>query len=229
MKETNFKKRCKGLLALIMSFTMLFGSSIGVCASGNVGARLTTQQQSRNGYYDTAGQFIVNGQVTTPPAKTEQKDNQQKNANVVQEDTEQQAVSEAAAPTTHEHSFSWVVTVEPTENSDGLSEYICSCGLKDGSQPISAASAGVKQIVDSIRNAAEGEKIVLHQDTIFCYTAKIMKELLKRPDVSIQTIYTDKDGVTRSFTIPAGEAPTDGELFYGFTYLGNLYGWDEVE
>lgn len=110
-----------------------------------------------------------------------------------------------------------------------MSEYVCSCGLKDGSQPISAASAGVKQIVHSIRNAAEGEKIVIHQDTLFCYTAKIINELLKRPDVSLQMIYTDKDGVTRSFTIPAGGAPTDGEQFYGFTYLGNLYGWDEIE
>lgn len=227
MKGTNFKRRCRGLLALMVIFTMMAGSNMTVLAAFTPSTALaaTTKQQSKKGYYDSAGQYIVDGKVTTPPASTGSNNDEQE----VEDDTEQQSTTNGQQSTTHEHSFSWVVTVEPTENSDGLSEYVCSCGLKDGSQPISAASAGVKQMVDSIRNAAEGEKVVIRQDTFFCYTAKIINELLKRPDVSLQMIYTDKDGVTRSFTIPAGEAPTDGEQFYGFTYLGNLYGWDEIE
>lgn len=129
----------------------------------------------------------------------------------------------------HTHDFQWVTTIEPTETSNGLSEYKCSCGLVDGSQPISAATASVNNVVSSIRNAKDGETIVLEQDKIFCYTAYMMNELGKKQNASLKTIFTDKDGVKKSFTIPSGNVPADGELFYGFTYLGNLYGWEEVE
>jgi len=129
----------------------------------------------------------------------------------------------------HTHDFQWVTTIEPTETSNGLSEYKCSCGLVDGSQPISAATASVNNIVSSIRNAKDGETIVLEQDKIFCYTAYMMNELGKKQNASLKTIFTDKDGVKKSFTIPSGNVPADGEMFYGFTYLGNLYGWEEVE
>lgn len=129
----------------------------------------------------------------------------------------------------HTHDFQWVTTIEPTETSNGLSEYKCSCGSVDGSQPISAATASVNNIVSSIRNAKDGETIVLEQDKIFCYTAYMMSELGKKQNASLKTIFTDKDGVKKSFTIPSGNVPADGEMFYGFTYLGNLYGWEEVE
>ena len=129
----------------------------------------------------------------------------------------------------HTHDFQWVTTIEPTETSNGLSEHRCSCGSVDGSQPISAATASVNNIVSSIRNVKDGETIVLEQDKIFCYTAYMMSELGKKQNASLKTIFTDKDGVKRSFTIPSGNVPADGEMFYGFTYLGNLYGWEEVE
>lgn len=129
----------------------------------------------------------------------------------------------------HTHDFQWVTTIEPTETSNGLSEHRCSCGSVDGSQPISAATASVNNIVSSIRNAKDGETIVLEQDKIFCYTAYMMSELGKKQNASLKTIFTDKDGVKKSFTIPSGNVPADGEMFYGFTYLGNLYGWEEVE
>ena len=129
----------------------------------------------------------------------------------------------------HSHNYAWVTTIEPTENSAGLSEYKCSCGSVDGSQPISAATASVNNVVSSIRNAKDGETIVLEQDKIFCYTAYMMSELGKKQNASLKTIFTDKDGVKKSFTIPSGNVPADGEMFYGFTYLGNLYGWEEVE
>lgn len=129
----------------------------------------------------------------------------------------------------HTHDFQWVTTIEPTETSNGLSEHRCSCGSVDGSQPISAATASVNNIVSSIRNVKDGETIVLEQDKIFCYTAYMMSELGKKQNASLKTIFTDKDGVKKSFTIPSGNVPADGEMFYGFTYLGNLYGWEEVE
>lgn len=65
-----------------------------------------------------------------------------------------------------------------------------------------------------------------NSDPFRCYTRRMMEELAKRPDVSLKTTFTDTDGSRKSFTIPAGQAPADSELFYGFTYLGNLYGWN---
>ena len=54
----------------------------------------------------------------------------------------------------------------------------------------------------------------------------MMEELAKRPDVSLKTTYVDEEGNLRSFTIPAGQAPVEDDLFYGFVYLGNRYGWE---
>ena len=124
-----------------------------------------------------------------------------------------------------EHAFSWVESVAPTANSDGLSEYKCSCGLVESSQPISCGVAFTQEFNDLIRNAPENG-IVENQPEMFrCYTKKMMEELAKRPDVSLKTTYVDEEGNLRSFTIPAGQAPVEDDLFYGFVYLGNRYGW----
>ena len=126
----------------------------------------------------------------------------------------------------HEHAFSWVESVAPTANSDGLSEYKCSCGLVESSQPISCGVAFTQEFNDLIRNAPENG-IVENQPEMFrCYTKKMMEELAKRPDVSLKTTYVDEEGNLRSFTIPAGQAPVEDDLFYGFVYLGNRYGWE---
>ena len=125
----------------------------------------------------------------------------------------------------HEHAFSWVESVAPTANSDGLSEYKCGCGLVESSQPISCGVAFTQEFNDLIRNAPENG-IVENQPEMFrCYTKKMMEELAKRPDVSLKTTYVDEEGNLRSFTIPAGQAPVEDDLFYGFVYLGNRYGW----
>lgn len=52
----------------------------------------------------------------------------------------------------------------------------------------------------------------------------MVETLLSRPDVTLVVQFTDKD-ITRQFTIPAGQAPTDGADWYGYYYLGALYGW----
>ena len=126
----------------------------------------------------------------------------------------------------HEHYFEWVETIEPTETSDGLMEHKCACGAVDDSYVISGAMAFVKNIVKMIQEAPENGTVEITTDYYTCYTSYILKELIKPPDVSLKTTYKDKDGNARTFTIPAGQAPTDGAQFYGFTYLGNLYGWN---
>ena len=126
----------------------------------------------------------------------------------------------------HEHYFEWVETIEPTETSDGLMEHKCACGAVDDSYVISGAMTFVKNIVKMIKEAPENGTVEITTSNFSCYTSFILKELSKRPDVSLKTTFKDKDGSMKTFTIPAGQAPTDGAQFYGFTYLGNLYGWN---
>lgn len=129
----------------------------------------------------------------------------------------------------HEHSYSWVTVQEAGAGQDGIEEYRCSCGAVAGRNVIPAGMAMVKDLVRQIETAPENSTVEIKTEYFTCYTAYIMNALKKRPDVSLKTTFKDynKDGSIKTFTIPAVKAPDDGELFYGFTYLGNLYGWDE--
>lgn len=136
------------------------------------------------------------------------------------------APTEPAKSAPHTHSFNWIETLEATETTDGLMEYRCSCGLVEDKLVLPAPMAFVKNIVYKIQNAPANGTVEIKTENYTCYTDFIMAALRKRPDVSLKTTYTDKDKSTKTFTIPAGQAPDDGQLFYGFTYLGNLYGWN---
>lgn len=129
----------------------------------------------------------------------------------------------------HEHSYSWVTVQEATTDQDGIEEYRCSCGAVAERNVIPAGMAMVKDLVIQIETAPENSTVEIKTEYFTCYTAYIMNALKKRPDVSLKTTFKDydKDGSIKTFTIPAGKAPDDNELFYGFTYLGNLYGWEE--
>lgn len=126
----------------------------------------------------------------------------------------------------HEHSFQWVETLEATLESDGLMQYRCECGAVDDEYRISASLVYFHEYCGAIQNAPQNAVVEWNSDPFRCYTRRMMEELAKRPDVSLKTTFTDTDGSRKSFTIPAGQAPADSELFYGFTYLGNLYGWN---
>lgn len=126
----------------------------------------------------------------------------------------------------HEHSFQWVETLEATLESDGLMQHRCECGAVDDEYPISASLVYFHEYCAAIQNAPQNAVVEWNSDPFRCYTRRMMEELAKRPDVSLKTTFTDTDGSRKSFTIPAGQAPADSELFYGFTYLGNLYGWN---
>lgn len=129
----------------------------------------------------------------------------------------------------HSHNFQWKVVKEPTLNEDGLAQSVCECGAVEGQQPISAATAFVKMVCDAIETAPEGATVEVETDIYTCYTAKIMEKLKTRPDIAFKTTFMTEEKTWKTFTIPAGQAPTDGELFYGFTYLGILYGWGDCD
>lgn len=139
---------------------------------------------------------------------------------------EVQPVQPAQLVASHEHSFQWVETLEATLESDGLMQHRCECGAVDDEYPISASLVYFHEYCGAIQNAPQNAVVEWNSDPFRCYTRRMMEELAKRPDVSLKTTFTDTDGSRKSFTIPAGQAPADSELFYGFTYLGNLYGWN---
>lgn len=117
-------------------------------------------------------------------------------------------------------------TLEATLESDGLMQHRCECGAVDDEYRISASLVYFHKYCGAIQNAPQNAVVEWNSDPFRCYTRRMMEELAKRPDVSLKTTFTDTDGSRKSFTIPVGQAPADSELFYGFTYLGNLYGWN---
>ena len=126
----------------------------------------------------------------------------------------------------HEHYYEWVEAYEPSVSGDGLMQHKCSCGSVDDQYTVPAAVAYLQTFCTDIQNAPENAVVEWKPEMFRCYTRRMMEELAKRTDVTLITTYTEADGTTKSFTIPAGQALVDDELFYGFTYLGNLYGWN---
>ena len=261
MDKKEFKKRGKGLLALLLAMIMMFGSSMTVlaatidlnvltgngltenqilhggdtisCYSEGSGGSLTVTIDENTFNISHTGNYFFKYQLPAgkdykvieySPRFSGQLFRDCKYIIKLQSITS--STSDSGSSYKHEHYFEWVETIEPTETSDGLMEHKCACGAVDDSYVISGAMAFVKNIVKMIQEAPENGTVEITTDYYTCYTSYILKELIKRPDVSLKTTYKDKDGNVRTFTIPAGQAPTDGAQFYGFTYLGNLYGWN---
>lgn len=173
----------------------------------------------------TTANFSVKGDIITNPAPQTPSTNPTNPTNnkPIEEPTK---IEEQPA---HEHSYSWVTVQEASTGQDGIEEYRCSCGAVAERNVIPAGMAMVKDLVRQIETAPENSTVEIKTEYFTCYTAYIMNALKKRPDVSLKTTFKDydKDGSIKTFTIPAGKVPDDNELFYGFTYLGNLYGWEE--
>lgn len=123
----------------------------------------------------------------------------------------------------HHHNFQWKIVKDPTLYEDGLAQSVCECGAVEAQQPISAGTAFINMVRDKIEAAPQGGTVEISTEMYFCYTAKIMKALQARPDVSLKTNYLTEDGTWHTFTIPAGSAPVGDTQFYGFTGLANYY------
>lgn len=125
--------------------------------------------------------------------------------------------------TEHHHNFQWKIVKDPTLHEDGLAQSVCECGAVEAQQPVSSGTAFINMVRDKIEAAPEGGTVEISSEMYFCYTAKIMKALQARPDVSLKTNYLTEDGTWHTFTIPAGSAPSGDTQFYGFTGLANYY------
>lgn len=123
----------------------------------------------------------------------------------------------------HHHNFQWKIVKDPTLYEDGLAQSVCECGAVEAQQPVSSGTAFINMVRDKIEEAPQGGTVEISSEMYFCYTAKIMKALQARPDVSLKTNYLTEDGTWHTFTIPAGSAPVGDTQFYGFTGLANYY------
>lgn len=280
MEKKVLFQRIKGLLALVLAFTMMFGTGMMVLAdeakidfanikkgdniSGGTTLYHTCQgsgdivvyiyddknedkieedfkEQTKSPFpgpkycVETLENSVLHGgdvSVTLPDRYTYSvKEAKDRNTfwmvrYPLKSNEEVQPVQPVQPVASHEHSFQWVETLQATLESDGLMQHRCECGAVDDEYPISASLVYFHKYCGAIQNAPQNALVEWNSDPFRCYTRRMMEELAKRPDVSLKTTFTDTDGSRKSFTIPAGQAPADSELFYGFTYLGNLYGWN---
>ena len=213
-------RKTRKILATLLTFAMLFGSSLTVFADEG------EEYYHYGSNISNIGNTEINASISQIPTQISQTLTHNPNGNTpssnpVEEPTKIEEV--------HEHSYSWVTVQEASAGQDGIEEYRCSCGAVAERNVIPAGMAMVKDLVRQIETAPENSTVEIKTEYFTRYTAYIMNALRKRPDVSLKTTFKDydKDGSIKTFTIPAGKAPDDGELFYGFTYLVNLYGWDE--
>ena len=268
MEKKVLFQRIKGLLALVLAFTMMFGTGMMVLADEakidfkkiNVGDNIHGGTTLYHTYRDSGDIVVyiyddindaINGassvqtlkaevglgggdvSVTLPDGYTYSVVNAAPSRDTfwmvrypLKSNEEVQPVQPVQSAASHEHSFQWVETLQATLESDGLMQHRCECGVVDDEYPISASLVYFHEYCAAIQNAPQNAVVEWNSDPFRCYTRRMMEELAKRPDVSLKTTFTDTDGSRKSFTIPAGQAPADSELFYGFTYLGNLYGWN---
>ena len=140
-----------------------------------------------------------------------------------------QNTSENNKTYTHTHNFQWIVTTQPTEKTDGCNSLMCEgCGAVEATQPISYFNNITNNVMKEIKGAPENGTVTIDNEFLRCFSNEMVEELLARPDLTVVVNFTDK-GVNYSFTIPAGKAPTDGQEWYGYYYLGSVYGWTLME
>ena len=272
MEKKELKLRLRGLLAIVLAFGMMFGTSMTVLAartyqiSRGTSTKIDTFEPGENNEFkggdeieETSGTSSTGGLVVycngrelnnegsggtggfgkyTLPGDSGNKYKVNKyivNDLAVHEiyfvskrtDPSGSAAEEISGNAgNHKHSFQWIETLEPTLQNDGLMQHKCECGAVDDQYIIPGALAYFRMYCAAIQNAPQNGTVEWNPYNFRCYTRRMMEELAKRPDVTLTTTYTEADGTVKSFTIPAGQAPADSEQFYGFTYLGNLYGWN---
>lgn len=144
-------------------------------------------------------------------------------------DNNNQNTSENTEKYTHTHNFQWTVIEEATEKVDGLTALMCEgCGQIEATQSISLYNNVIYNVTKDIKNAPENGTVIIENEFLRCFSDEMVEDILARPDVTVIVNFTDK-GVNYSFTIPAGKAPTDGQEWYGYYYLGSVYGWTLIE
>ena len=138
------------------------------------------------------------------------------------------AASDSVAGGNHTHELRWRIALNPTETTDGRMEYSCDCGHVERNQTISFLQFILERTVERIEEAEPNAVVKVDSKLLRCITDEMVEALLARPDVSLEVSFRDQ-GTAYTVTIPAGKAPTDGQMWYGVYYLGSLYGYSEIK
>lgn len=147
-------------------------------------------------------------------------------------DTPASEAPTAAAATSedkeHQHSFSWIVTTEPTESSDGETAYMCtSCGLTEAVQPISGGVYILNEYKNLLENAPQNGTVYYEAGNLACISDYMLKKYQNCSEVTLVINFT-YEGTDYQLTIPAGTDLTavlnDSESFYGYFGLAQALG-----
>lgn len=133
----------------------------------------------------------------------------------------------------HTCTYDWIITLEPTMETDGILSYMCEeCQGVIKTQPISKYHAILKEIEKKITSAPEGATIEIEYDFLQSLPKWIIDLLDERSDLTVKVTFKT-DNTWYTFTIPARDEEDklaeDGMNYYGFHSLGDKYGKRELE
>ena len=116
--------------------------------------------------------------------------------------------------------FTWTVTAEATEYSDGQEIFACpDCGYILYTSPISAYDIFNRNYAQRIRKASSGQTITINAGQWVSFQKMLVDEMKKRPDVTFVINFKYKNQ-KYTLTIPAG---TDYSTVEDSDYKGLLY------
>lgn len=242
-------KRMKGLLALVIAMLMLWGNGVDVLAKYvhqyTVGTEIPSGEDI---HFGSGGQVEVDGTVVAGDGNNNGTyitpsvlwvvdvagDYQgilklsTTNPNLSPGVAAGAGASDSVVGGNHTHELRWRIALNPTETTDGRMEYSCDCGHVERNQTISFLQFILERTVERIEEAEPNAVVKVSSKLLRCITDEITEALLARPDVSLEVSFRDQ-GTAYTVTIPAGKAPTDGQMWYGVYYLGSLYGYSEIK
>lgn len=141
--------------------------------------------------------------------------------------------------TPHVHDMQWVVTQEPTAESNGEKCYMCTdCGYVQYRAVLSAFEVWNNDIEKKIRAASQGATVTIDAAKIgwISFSPSIIREIAARPD---ETIVVDfrYQGKNYEMTIPANAdlsqigdyENAENDECYGFLYLGQFFETREIQ
>lgn len=130
------------------------------------------------------------------------------------------------------HVFDYVITQEPTADTDGVMSYQCiKCGDVIKTYPVSALIAFMENAKQSILNAKEGETVTVSTELWTCFNREVIEAIAERTDVTVTVNYKYQN-IYYTVTIPAGADVSqllNEEGFCGFRYLDKIFNGSKLE
>lgn len=178
-----------------------------------------------SGLYDvtkTGGQYVVG-----PHQQPEEE--QQDDAKAESEQAGDDEGTEDSGMGPCQHCPSYSIYKEATPQSDAVLKVNCEkCGQHMPYQevPNSAYASFLEEAAERIRDAGQGEQVVISTDRWISFDRRVLAQLAEREDVSVLITYR-YEGSDFAVLIPAGmdaNGLADENGFCGFRYLASLFG-----